>query len=66
MNYDVKDKIVLITGANRGIGKAIVDCFILHGEAKVYAAVRSLESAYPQVEKHGDKVVPIHLQIEEI
>lgn len=63
MSDGVKDKIVLITGANRGIGKAFVDSFIEHGAAKVYAAVRMLDSASPLVEKHGDKVVPIHVDL---
>jgi NAD(P)-dependent dehydrogenase (short-subunit alcohol dehydrogenase family) len=52
MSYDIAGKVVLITGANRGIGRAIADSFIDHGAAKVYAAVRTLDSAAPLVEKH--------------
>mgnify|MGYP002776991469 CR=1 FL=1 len=63
MNYDIKDKVVLITGANRGIGKVLVDSFIEQGAAKVYAAVRVLESAFPLVEKYGNKVVPVHIDL---
>lgn len=63
MSYDIKGKIVLITGANRGIGKVFVDSFIENGAAKVYAAVRTLDSVSPLVEKYGDKVVPIHLDL---
>lgn len=65
MNYDLKEKIVLITGANRGIGKALVDSFIESGVAKIYAAVRTLDNASPLVEKYGDKVVPIHIDLTE-
>ena len=65
MSYDIKDKIVLITGANRGIGKVMVDTFIEHGAAKIYAAVRSLDSASPLVEKYGNKVVPIYIDLAE-
>ena len=40
----LQDKTILVTGANRGIGKALVKCFIEHGAKKVYAAVRNLDS----------------------
>ncbi|MDJ0677646.1 MAG: SDR family oxidoreductase [Calothrix sp. MO_167.B42] len=63
MSYDIKDKIVLITGANRGIGKVFVDSFIERGAAKIYAAVRTLDSASPLVEKYPGKVVPIHIDL---
>lgn len=63
MNYDIKDKIVLVTGANRGIGRALVASFIEHGAAKVYAAVRNVENASPLVEKYGDKVVPVQIDL---
>lgn len=63
MNYDIQDKIALVTGANRGIGKSILEGFLQHGAAKVYAAVRSLESAAPLVAAHGHRVVPIRIDV---
>lgn len=63
MSFDIKDKVALVTGANRGIGKAIVEGLIAAGASKVYAAVRNLDTAKPLVEEYGDKVVPINIDL---
>ncbi len=63
MAYDITNKTILVTGANRGIGKVLVDAFLAHGAAKVYAAVRRLESAASLVEQYGDQVVPIYVDL---
>ena len=60
---DIRGKIALVTGANRGIGNAIVDAFLHHGATKVYAAVRNLDSAVPLTEHYGDMVVPVQLDL---
>jgi len=64
-SYDVAGKIALVTGANRGIGKAIVQFFLDHGVAKVYAAVRTLDSASALVQRYGDRVVPVRIDLDE-
>lgn len=65
MTFDVKNKTVLVTGANRGIGKAILEEALHRGAKKVYAAVRNVNSAEPLVAEHGERVVPIRLDLDE-
>ena len=60
---DIAGKTVLVTGANRGIGKAIVNSLVAEGAERVYAAVRNPSSAQPLVDEHGDRIVPMHLDL---
>lgn len=63
MGYSIKGKTALVTGANRGIGEAIVDALVASGAAKVYAAARNLEDLAPVVARHGARVVAIRLDV---
>lgn len=60
---DVQGKTALVTGANRGIGKAIVEAFIQQGAAKVYLAVRNTDAVKPLLKQYGDKVAVIELDV---
>lgn len=63
MSVIIQDKIALVTGANRGIGQAIVTSFINHGAKKVYLGVRTPASTKQLEEKYGDKVVTLKMDL---
>ncbi|MFD1695758.1 SDR family oxidoreductase [Roseibium aestuarii] len=59
----IKGSTALVTGANRGIGKAFVTGLLARGAVKVYAAARNTHSLAPLVADHGDRVVPLTLDV---
>lgn len=63
MGFDVAGKTVLITGANRGIGKTFLDHMLKAGASKVYAAVRNPEAMTDVVEASGGKVLAVQLDL---
>jgi len=63
MSLDLQGKVALITGANRGIGKATLTAFVHEGVAKIYAGVRNLESADPLLKEYGTQVVPVVIDL---
>src|SRR5260221_12485360 len=61
MGYALSGKTALVTGANRGIGEAIVDALVAAGVRKVYAAARSISALGALVALHGSRVTPLGL-----
>jgi len=49
----------LVTGANRGLGKAYVDELLRRGAARVYAAARNPDT----VDNTDDRIVPVRLDV---
>ena len=63
MGFEVKQSVALVTGANRGIGAAIVRKLLDAGATKVYLAVRRPGSVASMVDTYGDRVVPLELDL---
>ena len=63
MGYALSGKTALVTGANRGIGEAIVDALVAAGVRRVYAAARSISALGPLVARHGSRVTPLQLDV---
>ena len=63
MTTTTSDAVVLVTGANRGLGRALVEELLRAGAARVYAGARdpkTLEGLFPGAE---GRVVPLALDV---
>lgn len=57
------DKTVLVTGANRGIGRAFVNVLLEVGVNKIYASARNPETLNDLVASGGGKVVAVKIDV---
>jgi NAD(P)-dependent dehydrogenase (short-subunit alcohol dehydrogenase family) len=56
-------RVVLVTGANRGIGAALVTALLARDVAKVYAGARDPASLAQAQRLHGERIVPVRLDV---
>ncbi|MFK7810535.1 MAG: SDR family oxidoreductase [Saprospiraceae bacterium] len=63
LTLNPQGKTAFISGANRGIGRAIAEELLERGAAKVYAGARRLESLEELTAKYGDRIVPVALDV---
>ena len=60
---EIKNTIALVTGANRGIGAALVHALLEQGALKVYAAARREADLAALRAKNDRRIVPVHLDV---
>lgn len=53
----------LVTGANRGLGEQFVEALLARGVVRVYAGARKTDALAPLVAQHGERVVPVQLDV---
>jgi NAD(P)-dependent dehydrogenase (short-subunit alcohol dehydrogenase family) len=59
----IENATALVTGANRGIGRALVEALIDAGARKVYATARRIDSLDGVVALDRERVVPLQLDV---
>lgn len=62
----IKDSVTLVTGANRGIGRAFVDVLLERGAKRVYAAARNLSTLEAVVGLDPTRVRAVKLDVTSI
>jgi len=63
MSYSIQGKTALVTGANRGIGEALVQALIAQGAKRIYAAARNIDNLKFLVNTAPEIIVPLQLDV---
>lgn len=59
----IQGSVVLVTGANGGIGKYYVEALLEVGAARIYAGARNADSLSEMVSTDAQRIIPIQLDI---
>ena len=59
----IEGSVALVTGANRGIGRAITEALLARGAEKVYATARDPKTLAVLQERYGSRVVALRLDV---
>ncbi len=63
MSVEISGAVALVTGANRGIGRALVEALLAKGADKVYAGARDPAKLAGLVQQYGPRLVALELDI---
>ncbi|HLO35983.1 MAG TPA: SDR family oxidoreductase [Candidatus Deferrimicrobium sp.] len=63
---DIHDSVALVTGANRGIGRAYVEALLERGSRRVYATARNVSGLGALVQLDPRRVIPLQLDITDV
>ncbi len=59
----IESNVAFVTGVNRGIGRALTEALLERGAQVVYAAIRDTDKVADLVERYGDRLVPVTLDV---
>ena len=63
MSLQISQSIALVTGANRGIGRAFVEALHQAGAKKIYATARNIDSLQEIVAIDPNRIIPLNLDV---